>query len=77
MHICGGDQPDLCVLFNAGTEATPFVLPVPPDGAQWHLKADTARPSPADVLAPGDEAPLDDQQRYRVDARASVILIGR
>jgi glycogen operon protein len=67
----------LCFLFNAGTEPMVFVLPAPPDGTQWHLKADTARPSPDDVLASGNESPLDDPQHYRVEARSSVILIGR
>ena len=77
MHVRGHGGPALCLLFNAGTEPMPFVLPAPPEGAQWHLAADTARPSPGDVLAPGDEGPLDDPQHARVEARSSVILIGR
>jgi glycogen operon protein len=77
LHIRAGDGPDLCFLFNAGTEPMGFVLPALPDGTRWHRKADTARPEPEDVQPPGDERPLDNQQHYRVDARSSVILIGR
>ena len=77
MHIRGGDEPDLCVLFNAGTEPMAFVLPAPSEGAQWRLKADTARPSPDDMVEAGTEQPLDGAQHYRVEAQSSVILIGR
>ena len=77
LHIRTGAGPDLCFLFNAGTEPMGFVLPVPPDGTQWHRKADTARAEPEDVRPLGGEQPLDDQRHYHVDARSSVILIGR
>ncbi len=77
MHIRGGDDPDLCILFNAGPEAMVFVLPTLPEDTRWHLAADTARPSPDDIQEPGNESPLDDPQHYRVDPRSSVILMGR
>lgn len=77
MHVRGSDGPDLCILFNAGTEPMVFVLPVPPESTRWHRKADTVRPSPDDIRENGDERPLEDPQHYRVEARTSVILIGR
>jgi hypothetical protein len=41
------------------------------------LKADTARPSPDDMVEAGTEQSLDGAQHYRVEAHSSVILIGR
>jgi len=77
MHIRGNGGPALCLLFNAGTAPMAFALPMAPEDTQWHLKADTARPSPSDIVAPGEEVPLDDPHHCRVEARASVILVGR
>jgi glycogen operon protein len=77
MHVRNEEGPDFCFLFNADTEATPFVLPVPPDGQAWHRKADTSAASPKDLLDDGDEHPLDDQQHYEVHGRSSVILMAK
>ena len=77
MHIRGEDGSDLCLLFNADTEAVPFALPAPPEGTQWHRKADTARSGPDDLLDDGQEQPLDEPRHCQVDARSSVILLAR
>jgi isoamylase len=77
MLILGQDEPDLYLMFNAGTEAATFVLPAPPHEGRWHLTADTFRPSPRDLYEPGEEIPLEDQQSYRTGPRSSAILIIR
>jgi glycogen operon protein len=65
------------MMFNAGSEATEFRLPPPPQGRKWVLAADTQRSSPDDIREVGDEAILDDQKKYEVGPRSSVILVGR
>jgi len=70
-----GEEADLYLMFNARGEAESFVLPAPPRAGLWHLAADTHRPSPHDLLAPGQEIALPDQDTYRVGPRSSVILI--
>jgi isoamylase len=75
--ILGQDEPDLYLMFNAGTEAATFVLPALPHEGRWHLAADTFRPSPQDLYEPGEEIPLEDQQSYRAGPHSSAILITR
>jgi isoamylase len=73
--ILGQDEPDVYLMFNAGTEAARFVLPIAPHARHWHLAVDTFRPSPQDLLGTGEEVALDDQTGYQVGPRSSVILI--
>lgn len=75
--VLGQGGADLYLMFNAGTEAETFVLPVSPHGGNWRLAVDTFRPSPQDLFEAGEEIVLDNQQVYRVEARSSVILIAR
>jgi isoamylase len=75
--IIGRDEPDLCLLFNAGTEPAPFVLPAPPGGVSWRLAADTSRDSPSDLWEDGHEPVLDNPRIYPVAPRSSVILLAR
>ena len=76
VHIRGGGAPDLYMMFNAWSEAAEFTLPAPPAGRKWHLAADTQRPSPDDICESGEETLLDDQAKYEVGPRSSVILVG-
>ncbi len=73
----GDHEPDLCLLFNASAEEVTFVLPEPPHGGKWRLAVDTARPSPDDIRAVGDEILLEIQSTYPVQPRSSVILVAR
>jgi isoamylase len=77
MQIHGEDEPDLCLLFNAGTEPAAFQLPQPPQNTLWCLAVDTQRDAPDDLNLSGKEPALDDQQNYLVEARASVILVSQ
>jgi isoamylase len=54
-----------------------FALPYAPSGGRWHLVADTMRPTPNEFLEAGEEIPLQDQTRYCIGPRSSVILLAR
>jgi len=71
--IRGRAEPDLYLMFNAGTDALTFVLP-PPRGGFWRRIVDTARPMPHDIGEAGQTAARETQQMYRVEARSSVML---
>jgi isoamylase len=70
-------EPDLYLIFNADSIHRSFVLPPSPGHCPWRLAADTAQPSPHDVYAGGEEAPLTNQKSYAVEARSSVVLVAR
>ncbi len=74
--IFGRTEPDLCLLFNAGTEPAAFALPAPVSGA-WHLAADTSLASPNDIRELGDESPVPNPAFYRLGPRASAVLLAR
>ncbi|NBB72696.1 MAG: glycogen debranching protein GlgX [Bacteroidetes bacterium] len=63
------------LLFNPDSEAASFTLPPAPDEHAWHLKVDTAAPSPSDILDDGAERLLENQQNYGVESRSSVLLM--
>ena len=73
--IHGEGGPDLFLMFNAGLAAVDFALPDAAPDYRWSLAADTGRPSPGDIFAPGSETPLTDQSTYRTGPRASAILV--
>jgi isoamylase len=75
--IAGQGEPDLFLMFNAGTEAVTFALPAPPKAERWHLAVDTFGSFPRDLLEDGQEIALEDQQVYRMGPRSSVILINQ
>ncbi len=67
----------LCLMFNAGTDAVDFALPPGMAGARWHLAVDTARESPQDLFAVGEEPVCEDCRIYRLNPRSSVVLLAR
>jgi isoamylase len=73
--ILGKDEPDLCMLFNAGAGSETFALPATPQGSRWQLAVDTFRPSREELFPAGKELPLEEQTGYRVGPCSSVILI--
>jgi isoamylase len=70
----GGVDDDMLLIFNAFWQDLEFQLPTRPESSGWQLKADTSRPSPYDIAAPGQEQPLTGPS-YPVRARSVVILI--
>ena len=72
-----GEQSEICLMFNAGTDAVNFVLPPATRGFRWSLAVDTSRASPHDLFAEGEEPLWKDSLTYRLNARSSVILLAR
>ena len=66
-----GDS-DLYVMINGHSEDRTFTVS-DGDASRWRRVVDTARPSPEDIIEPGDEPTLD-AARYRVRARSVVVL---
>ena len=58
-------------------EGHAFELPRARRGRRWLRFADTSLPSPDDLSEPGREVELKDQNKYAVDSRSIVVLVGR
>ena len=67
----------LWLMFNAGSEAADFTLPVLPPGDRWHRAADTGRQVPQDLFPAGEEPLWEDSHAYRLSPRSSAILLVR
>ncbi len=65
--------PDVCVLLNGDDRPHAWRLPEPRPGG-WRRLVDTARPSPADVVDPGEAMPLP-EPALELGARSSVVLL--
>jgi glycogen operon protein len=75
-HLKGASQADddLYVMINSDWQELTFAIQeVAP--SQWLRAVDTAQPSPQDILEPGLEQPLADNQ-YEVAPRSIVVLRG-
>jgi glycogen operon protein len=71
VHGQGG--PDLCLLFNPGSEAVSFALPELPRSRPWRLAIDTTRPS-VEVDAQG-RCPSVSGSTYGLGSHAGAILV--
>jgi glycogen operon protein len=69
------DDPDLHVMLNMEMADLDFALPTVA-GRQWYRAVDTALPSPADIVAPGNE-PRVTAPTYRVQSHSVVVLIAK
>jgi isoamylase len=69
------DDEDLHVILNMSDEKIDAALPEIP-GRAWHLALDTARASPADVVAPGAQT-MHAAASYAAAARSVVVLEAR
>ncbi len=68
---------NIYVAMNMHWETHNFEVPRLRDGRRWHLFADTYRPSPHDIVPPGQEKLLRAQRNLTVGPRSVVILVGR
>jgi len=69
------DDNDFFIALNASGEEVCFVLPQPPRGrGPWKLAMDTSRPSPRDILEPGQEESVC-QDGYVVGARSLAVFL--
>jgi len=68
-------QNALYLMFNAGANPVAFGLPPLPPETQWHLAVDTARETPLDLFAAGEEPLWENSQAYHLSPHSSVILL--
>ncbi|MDQ3898856.1 MAG: glycogen debranching protein GlgX [Actinomycetota bacterium] len=68
-------DPDLHVMLNMYDLGLDFEIPAA-DGRSWSLAVDTAKPSPSDILDPGDEVPVEGNSCH-VFGRSAVVLVSR
>lgn len=68
-----GDS-DFYIATNTDIYDLTITLPAAPAGKKWYVIADTALPSPDDILAPENAELLRDQRRYVLISGATVIL---
>jgi glycogen operon protein len=73
--IHAGEEPALCLMFNAEPEPVTFALPAPPRPGRWRVAVDTAQPPPRDCHAAGEEGDLASETSYAVGSCASVVLV--
>jgi glycogen operon protein len=71
------DDNDFFIMFNSGKADVVFSVCEPPEGKRWFRAVDTGLPSPEDILTPGNEKPLAEEERYSVKSRSLVILLSR
>ena len=76
-HAMGGPGEFFYAAFNMHDEPLPFELPALPAHWQWHLLADTARPSPQDIHEPGQEPPLEASTVLNLIPHSAVLCLGR
>ncbi|MEO6286371.1 MAG: glycogen debranching protein GlgX [Dyadobacter sp.] len=65
------------VAMNSYWDALYYELPALPNGRNWYLAVNTDMPTGDDIYDIGKEPKLDDQGRFLVGGRATVILIGK
>jgi isoamylase len=65
------------VAMNSYWDALYYELPSLPNGRNWYLAVNTDMPTGEDIYDIGKEPKLDDQGRFLVGGRATVILIGK
>jgi len=68
------EDPDLHVMMNMHSDNLPFAIPVI-EGRKWYRAADTALPSPQDIVDPADATEV--SGNYVVTARSIVVLISK
>jgi len=70
-------EADLHLILNMSDQALAAPLPLIP-GRPWHRAVDTARPSPQDIVPPGEQRALDPSAgHYEVRPRGVVVLEAR
>lgn len=77
-HAKGGSLADntIYIAINSYWEPLCFELPLPPNNQQWHLFANTALPTPHDIVEPGQEKDLVGKE-ITISPRSLVILLAK
>ncbi|MCE6990069.1 glycogen debranching protein GlgX [Dyadobacter sp. CY323] len=78
-HAKGGTIEDdsIYIAMNSHYDALYYELPQLPNGKSWHLAVNTDMPTGDDIYDIGKEPRLEDQGRFLVGGRATVILVGK
>ena len=71
------DDQQVVLLFNAADRPVTFCLPPVPQQRVWVRAVDTGKLPPDDIRSSGDEALLDDPERYGIGPRTSAVLVGQ
>jgi glycogen operon protein len=65
------------VAMNMHGEALHLGLPSPPEGARWHVVANTGMPSPEDIWEYGAEPLISNQEAFLLGDRSIAILVAK
>ena len=65
------------VAMNMHWDGHVFQLPRLPVGCRWRRFVDTSRPDPGEIVEPGQEVLLRDQEQMNLGPRSVVILVGK
>lgn len=71
------DSNDFYIMFNASSKDKTILLCPPPEGSVWHRVIDTSYDSPNDILENKFAEKLQDQKKYVILSRSSVVLISK
>jgi isoamylase len=71
------DDWDFYIMMNPGLYDQYFTLCAPPKGQHWARIIDTSKPSPNDILEPGQEEQLIGSSYYLVESRTIVVLMSQ
>jgi glycogen operon protein len=71
------DNNDFFIMFNAGLDPAPFLIPPAFGKKSWFRAVDTSFRPPEDILPSGGEKTRVSQTRYPVKARSMVVLISK
>ncbi len=78
MHLFGNPSDnDLYIILNATGQNQLMELPSNSNNVSWYRVLDTATSSPADILEPGKEEKLSNQEFYNTSARSVVLLLAK
>jgi glycogen operon protein len=68
---------DFFIMFNSSLRDITVTLCPPLSGKKWFRIIDTSCDSPHDILEPGSEEMLENQEKYVILSRSSVVLMAR
>ena len=71
------DDNDFYIMFNASIEPVVFYLPVANGRKNWFRAVDTSLNAPKDILPAGSEEAIPPSNKYKVNARSTVILLSK
>ena len=71
------DVSDFFIMLNAGLDPVTFFIPPAAGCIPWYRVVDTSLKSPLDILPDGNEEPLAQPNKYKVNPRSMVMLISK